>query len=242
MSDQPTPPAASGPDGPEKDKRKRSRSPLPKPLLQCIVAASETAGTAAKAIYAPALAKEGIDAAYLTALASRVDTANKLVAGVIGAQSDRSTTTDQEDKAKEQLQARIEDVQARAKGKYPTPGDPQRKKFYIGQPIARSRTQLLSAASAIVEALAEEPLAGVTPEIVAALKTALEAYRQVQTEQAGDEAEAGGARKKLDIEVELLKERRKKILYAVDAVWPSRDSANAPIRKEFKIPLNRPLA
>lgn len=242
MSDQPTPPAASGPNTPEKEKGKRTRSPLPKPLLKSIVDAAETAGTAAKEAYAAALAQEGIDAAYVAELTVRVDTANKLAAGAIGARSDKSTTTDQEDEAKERLQARVEDVQARAKCKFPVPGDPQRKKFYIGQPIGRSRAQLISAASAILGALAEESLAGVTPEMTAALKTALEAYRKVQTEQAGDETEAGSVRKKLDLEVDALKERRKKILYAVDAIWPSRDSANAPIRKEFKIPVNRPLA
>lgn len=242
MSDQPTPPPAPGTDGPEKEKSKRSRSPVPKVLTNAIADATETAATAKKESYAAALAKVGIDAAFVAALAETVDRANILVSAAVGARSDKSTTTDDEENAKDVLEARIGDVQALAKIKYPTPGDPQRKKFYIGQPVGRNRPQLVGAAKSILATLAAEPLPGVSPELLAALKAALDAYMEVQSDQAGEQTDAGTARKRLDVEVEGLKEQRKRILYAVDAVWPSRDSANVPIRREFKVPPNRPLS
>ena len=106
MSDQPTPPAGSGSGGPEKEKSKRnSRSPVPKALTNAISDASETAGTAKKEAYAAALAKVGIDATFVAALEAGVARANKSVSDAIGAHSDKSTTTDVEEKAKRTLEA-----------------------------------------------------------------------------------------------------------------------------------------
>ncbi len=240
MSDQPTPTSGSG--EPEKEKSKRVRSAVPKVLTNAIAAATETAGTAQKEAYAPSLARVGIDAAFVTALNARVKAANKLVSEAIGARSDKSTTTDVEELAKRTLESRIEDVQSLAKIKYPTPGDPQRKKYRIGEVVGRNRAQLIGVAGSLLETLETDPVPGVTPELVAALGAALADYNQMQTDQAGEQTGAGTARKQLDLQVEELKTQRKKILYAVDALWPSRDPANAPIRREFKVPPDRPLS
>jgi hypothetical protein len=59
-----------------------------------------------------------------------------------------------------------------------------------------------------------------------------------------DQTEAGGdaakLRKLAKERIDALVEKRQKIQFSADAVWPWHDSGNVGVRKEFDLPATRP--
>ena len=54
------------------------------------------------------------------------------------------------------------------------------------------------------------------------------------------QSDASGKRLSLDDLIAGINKDRRKILFAVEAVWPSANKANAPIRSEFGLSPDRP--
>jgi hypothetical protein len=237
MPDTPTTPDST--TATEKAKTKRSRSLINQALATELTLAGELANTAEKPAYAPTLADEEIDTAFITALRTKIDEANTFLASAGAKTAEKKTTTDSEEDLKAELLELIGKVQARAKRKYPQTGDPQRAKYFIGQHLATSRTLLESATQAIITRLASDTLPGMKPADVIALQAALTAYQAVQTMQSGDQSAATTARSQLDAKVKEVAELRRQIQYAADAAWPATKKVNAGVRTEFKLSPNR---
>lgn len=221
-------------------KTKPARSELNQSLIKELTLAGQIAGTTEKDGYAALLAEEGIDATFLTNLRGKIGEAEDLLNGATGKRADQKSTTQREEKLKRALLAKLKVIQTRAKRKY-RPGNPLREKFFIGERLESSRTLLENGAQSIVKTLASDPLPGMKPAEAIALQEALRDYRAVQTDQTGDQSEAATRRAALEAKVKEVADLRREIQYAVDAVWPAEDKANAGIRVEFQIPPNRAL-
>jgi hypothetical protein len=63
----------------------------------------------------------------------------------------------------------------------------------------------------------------------------------VQTTQTVDQSGASTARAGYEAKVKEVARLRREIQYAVDALWPAKKKANAPIRVEFKLSPDRAL-
>jgi hypothetical protein len=223
----------------ETAKSKRSRSLINQALAAELTLARELANTAAKTTYAPKLAEEEIDAAFLTAMNIEIGKAEALLASAGGKSAEKKTTTGSEEDRKAELLELIGKVQARAKRKYQKTGDPLRAKYYIGEHLAASRTLLENAAQAIITRLATDTLPGMKPADVTALQAALTAYKTVQTTQSGDQSDATTARSQLETKVKEVADLRRQIQYAADAAWPATKKVNAGVRTEFKLSPDR---
>jgi hypothetical protein len=219
---------------------KRSRSSINQTLASEIILAGEIANTAELPAYATVLADEGIDAAFLTDLRAKIAEADTLVANAGGKTSAKQTTTRAEELRKEELLELIVTIQSRAKRKY-AKGDPLRANYFIGQRIDDSRVQLETSTRAMIAHLATDALPGMKAGDVPALQAALDAYHAVQTTQSVDQSGASLARAGYEAKVKEVARLRREIQYAVDALWPAKKKASAPIRVEFKLSPNRTL-
>lgn len=219
---------------------KRSRSFINQSHAAEIILAGEIANTAGLSAYATLLADEGIDAAFLTDLRAKIAEADALVANAGGKTSAKQITTRAEETRKAELLELIATIQSRAKRKY-VKGDPRRANYFIAQPIDDSRTQLETCTRAIIAHLATDTLPGMKAGDIPALQAALDAYHAVQTTQTVDQSGASTARAGYEAKVKEVARLRREIQYAVDALWPAKKKANAPIRVEFKLSPDRAL-
>ena len=126
-------------------------------------------------------------------------------------------------------------IQSRAKQKYESRDDPGRKRYYIGERIADNRDQTMTAAKAILVALATDTLPGMKPEDVPALQKALDDYQKSKISQVGDQSKATTGRSLLDEKVHAVMSDRRRIQFAVDGLWSALVPGNAGIRVEFKL-------
>ena len=83
---------------------------------------------------------------------------------------------------------------------------------------------------------------GLKPEKLTAASAALTAWKQADT----DQHKAGEAQanllNQLDAKVVEVNAKRREIQLAADTAWPPTDSASAPFRRAFKLPVNKPIA
>jgi hypothetical protein len=112
-------------------------------------------------------------------------------------------------------------VQTAAKQKFADDKPTGLKDYYVGANITQSRSQLEQATGA--------------------LTAAAQAYRDADSTQAGRQTLTSGGRVSLEDRVDQINKGRRKILFAVEAAWPSDNAANAPIRREFGLPPGRPF-
>jgi len=166
--------------------------------------------------------------------------ATSLATEATGKSTNKTHETVVEADTKKALVTVINAVRNRVKMSYPI-RDPRRADYYIGQNIKRSRTVLESAAATMIGHLTEKPPAKTLPGDAAALTAALTAYREAQSRQTGDQSKASQAREAFEIKVKKVRELRRAIQYAVEAIWPVGNVGAAAIRTEFGVPPDRPL-
>lgn len=210
-----------------------------------IVAATRAPGRAEK------LAEGGIDSTKIEELVSLVAEGRKLAGMATHTTSDKEITSDMEEAAKQALILGIQYIQKRARQKYDATAPGKLADFAIGQHYTNSRRLLEQAASGILLKLngdsTEKPpilpevLPGVTPAKIIDLQNLLDAYKTLQAKQSGVQGDATTWRKKLEAIVSAIIARRREIQFAADADWPHTDPANAGIRGEFQLPLDRML-
>ena len=205
-----------------------------------ITIAGEVARVALLPKYATYRIDEEIDSAFVLALQAKCTEASAFLAKAGSSTTTKETTTREEDALKATLVARISAIQGRAKRKY-GPDDPKRADYFIGEGIARNRNVLETSARSIFKHLETNTLPGIKPLHRTGLKAALDAYLNVQTEQATGQSDASQARIDFLGTVKEIGVLRRQIQYAVDVVWPAKNKTNAPIRVEFGLPANRSL-
>ena len=237
MPETPAPAAPTPPPG----KPKRARSPINQALIDELDQAEQLAATTEKAAYVQSMIDEGIDSDFLENLRAKIGVADTLLATATGNTIDKKITTRQEETLKLDLLDKIQAIQKRVKRKYKAADDPMREKYFIGERIGSNRPLLERATRAILATLATDTLPGLKPAEVTALNTALTTYTNVQPTQTSGQSDATTNRALLEAKVKEVADLRRELQYAADTVWPTRNSANAGIRVEFKIPPNKAL-
>lgn len=240
MTDQPSPAPAPG-DEPEGSKKpKRPRSEVRKEFLDELTLATEIVTAAEKPAYAPALLEGGIEAATVAALKKLVDDARKLAEATGGKTTAKKTATLGEAALKKALVVEIGRVQSLANGKYKR-GNPKRDDYYLGKKIDGSRSQLEQTARNVLDRATADTKLKVPAALLAKLAAANTAYLGVQGEQTDKDTDATTTRESLAAMVKEVEEARRGIQSVADATWPALEKVHSPIRKEFKIPLDRRL-
>ena len=132
-------------------------------------------------------------------------------------------------------------VQARARQKHGVKSNALAN-YHIGDRLAGSRAVLEQASQDILTALETDPLPGITEAKVTALRALRQQYVDSELDQTGSGGEASTSRRQAKARVDTLVEKRQKIQFAADALWPWHDPAKIGVRKEFDLPATRPYA
>jgi hypothetical protein len=153
----------------------------------------------------------------------------------------KEQSTAEEEDAEKALVAMVREFQARARQKHFSKNPETLAEYGIGLKIDNSRAVLEGWAQTIHDKTATDKLPKITETKRAALKAALQTYKNTQTDQTGAIGQASGTRIDRNSLVEEATERRMWLQFAADAEWPHTDSANTPIRREFQLPATRPF-
>ena len=239
--DAPTPTPIPAPAPSPAPKPKRTRSAVNQAWVAELTLASQLCDAASKPEYAPRMAEEEIDAAWVTALRGKITTAQTLLNAATVGTADKTSATRDEETLKQALLAALQQVQIRAKRKY-KPENAQRKKYFINERIEANRATLEEAVGNVLLTLATEALPGLKPAHKDALQAAFADYKAIQSTQTSAQGDATEARGQLDAKIAEIADLRREIQYAADAQWPAGVPGHAGIRGEFQIPPDKALA
>ena len=179
--------------------------------------------------------------AFLDAILEEVTGTRKLL-GLAGQHTaEKADATEEGLTLEEQLIRAIQTVQARARQKHGVKSKALAK-YHVGDRLGGNRAALEQISQDILTALETDPLPGITPAKIAALQTLRQQYADSELDQTGAGGDASTARKQAKTRLDALVEKRQKIQFAADAIWPWHDPAHVGLRKEFELPATRPYA
>jgi hypothetical protein len=234
-------PVAEPQPQPEPKKPKVTRGIINQNLLDALDKAGVVLTAARKADHAASLAAREISAeclnqfeADIAVCKARVGKANELTNQV-------RLATQTESEARDDLLAALREIQAAAKQKYARSAPLQMKDYFVSERLDPSRAALVQVADSISEKLKADTLPGITPAKVAGLKTLRDAYVGANAAQADAQSKSSTEREAIEAAVGSITDRRVQIQFAAEAEWPASNKANAPIRREFQLPPDRPL-
>ncbi len=178
---------------------------------------------------------------FLEAIFEEVGAVRKLLGVATQKTTEKEIATEEGLTLEEQLIRALQAVQARARQKHGSKAGALAN-YHIGDRLGGNRAVLEQASEDIVNAVETDQLPGITPAKIAALKTLRQRYVNSEHTQTGTGGDASATRAVAKTRVDALVEKRQKIQFAADALWPWHDPANIGIRKEFDIPATRPYA
>jgi hypothetical protein len=183
-----------------------------------------------------------ITPASIDALAGQAAAARQTAAAAMSGTAGHADITQEEETNKTDLLASIKNAQTRAKGKYEQNAPAKLKEYWIGETItSRSRIEQVGAAiytlvrtkdDAGNPIAPQDTLPGFDQAAIDLLKTRLDAYTGIQTDQTMAQGDASGARTSLKDQCAQISRRRRKLQLAIDAEYVPGE-ANAAFRKQF---------
>jgi hypothetical protein len=223
-------------------KTPQTHGDLDKSLLADIKLGEDVAAAAQDPDHAPRLAsEEQIDAATVANLVTLTGDARTLAGQVVTAKKARNTATATEVAAQKTLVKGLRDIQQRAKAKFTD--KPKRSAYCINQEnFGHDRSSLEQDATNIINLGEADALRGLTPDKIAAARAALAAWKQTDVNEGKAEETQSELLDQLQTKVDAMNAARREIQLAADTCWPASDKTNAPIRRAFKIPTNKPIA
>lgn len=220
-------------------------------LQEKSVALAEQVVTAAgKDEYATVLETEHeITPDFIAQLGSDCETARGSLGQIVQNAVARSAATGGKTGAKNALLQAIRKIQAAARQKYTGTQPLLLKDYYIGQVIDANQFTPEEIGTAILNKISPpddsdapaDVLPGVTAGKIAALSSALAAYTTAWSAQSTAQSDKLKGRIAVTALIKSINDRRRLVQFAVDGEWSFYDVANAPIRREFGIPINRPF-
>jgi hypothetical protein len=229
--------ADTNPTPPNPDtKKKQTHSGLNQAQTAALTKAEQLCMSAAKDAYAAKLAAREISAEYVATLDSDIQACRKKAASALQSTTGKSVATGAEVNATEALMVALQEVQCAAKQKFSRSNPIKLKDYGIGERIDANRPALEQWSNNIIEALAGDPLPGITAAKIAALTPLRTAYIATNSAQGGEQTQATGKRSEVETMLDSITDRRIGLQYAASAEWPHTNPANAAIRKEFYLP------
>ena len=225
-----------------------SPSPLNETQLASLTKTEEICRTALKADYLRELitledgeepGDDDVSEAEIKAVLALCEAARGKSSAAVIATGQKVQSTAEEEKAEKALVALVREFQARARQKHFSKNPAALAEYGIGLNISNSRAVLEGWTQTIHDKTATDKLPKITETKRAALKAALQTYKDTQTGQTAAIGQASGARIDRDALVEQATERRLWLQFAADAEWPHTNPANTPIRREFQLPATR---
>ena len=222
------------------------------------LALAETVSTAAaKDEYSTVLDTEHeITPAFIAQIAADCVTARGGLGQVVENAVTKNVATGGKTGTKQTLKRAIRKIQAAAKQKYAASQPVMLKDYYVGKKIDANQDTLEQVGTAIRDKIsppeaaakadkaaapAADVLPGITAGKIAVLSDAVDAFTSAWSAQTSAQSDKSKGHIAVAALVKSIDTRRRIVQYAVDGEWPFDDAANAPIRREFGLPTNRPF-
>ena len=204
--------------------------------------ASAICAAAKNAPYSAPLATRGINAAFVTALAADITAAGQKSQHAVACDAAGKSATLAGAAAAQKLMGSLQTVQGAARVEF-LPDQPAKLDSYlVGQPLDESRPLLERHSQAIIDNADTERPAGLDTAFIENVKSERTAYLATTATQGSEQARGEQDRAERDALVKNIIERRKKIQYAADTLWPPRKPQSVQARKDFKLPASRPYS
>jgi hypothetical protein len=202
---------------------------------------------------APLTARECLPA-EIDQLETTAGLLNQAALKAVGRSAARKMDTEEEQAARTRLLNAISPIRTGAKRKYRGEGNQAgRSAYFVGETTNVSLERLLFIAGSILLKLTPQPdpagtgtlppedtLKGITAADLAELQQAHDAYIDKDAAQTTTGNEAGALRQQVEVLYDQVRIQRIDLQLAADLAWPHTNPANAPIRRAFSIPENRP--
>ena len=231
---------------PAPEKSKRSRSMINKELMAELLKSEKVVTAAEK--YPDVLARREISGQKVGALKTNCSAVRAAFTQTQGSTTDTADATAAETTVLDALLEGMREAQVAAKQKYKNRGSAKLKDYYVGERLKGNRARVEQVSAAILEKLAPsdsgtapDVLPGITPAKIATLSAARAAY--INADKAYNDARTEALSGRIDLAAQMAQIAidRRTIQYAAEAEWPARNPANAPIRREFQLPADRPF-
>ena len=202
---------------------------------------------------APLIARECLPE-EIDALETTAGLLNQAALKAVGRSAARKLDTEEEQTARTRLLNAISPIRTGAKRKYRDEGNQAgRSAYFVGETTNVSLERLLFIAGSILLKLTPQPdstgtgtlppedsLKGITTNDLSELQKAHEAYIDKDTVQTATGNEASALRQQVETLYDQVRVQRIDLQLAADLAWPHTNPANAPNRRAFSIPENRP--
>jgi len=198
--------------------------------------------SAALPAYATALEPFGINPLFLAALNIDLQAARQCSERAMYCTNAKEGATASEAETQEILVRSLRNIQSVARGAYEDTNPAHVKDYLTGENITASRPVLEGAAQTIIDKANVDRPGGIDTAFITRVTGERQAYINAHASQ---QTELGKGKQERALRRELItsiRERRKKIQRAADAVWPWNQPASAEARVMFKLPPKRPYA
>ena len=222
--------------------KRRSPSALNQRQVKQAERARQVCRSAAKPDRAGVLQAKGIPSAFPAALDVKLKSLLEKSSSAVDHTVDKESATLTEGHAKLVLLGDLRDLQGAAKQAYEKANPLKLKEYLVGERIEQSRAILEESAGIIIAKANSERPAGVDTAFILKSEGDLTLYNQEQTKQGSEQSSAHGMRAQRDSLLAVIMSDCRAIQIAADRAWPFSNKANAGIRKEFLLPLDRPFA
>ncbi len=240
-----TPDTGSPAPNPKPKRAYSGRGDIDKGLLEDIQTGRDVLAAAKDADYNATLLTR-VKPAFITTLDGHIKTAaddpvHNLCQVVINTKKAAGVATQDEDDAYDTLIAALRVIQKAAGNTYKN-DVARRASYLIGKrDFGDNRGVLEADASAIINLAQTDTLDNLLPADLTAAQTALEGWKQADQDQGGAQDAYAHAVQALRDLVDLINADRRTIQTAADILYPYKDAANAPTRRAFLLPANRPM-
>lgn len=242
------------PEVPAEPAKRRSPGAINAKYLDEIALARELAAAAQLPEHAPHLERRGFTPAEAIAMEASASDLESAAMQAVGRTRARQLGTEEEANARHRLLEAIRPIRTGAKRKYRGEGNEAgRAAYFVNEATNISLERLLFIAGEMLRKLTTQPapaggaplppedtLKGVLAEDLAELDAARTAYADADADQTGTGQEASALRAEVERLFGAVRELRIDLQLAADQAWPYTKPENAPARRAFNIPENRP--
>ena len=220
---------------------KRTRGKFNKEVDAEVTLTAEICTLAKKPEYAGPLATKKIDVNYITALLVLLEQTGVKSAAAVQADSSRTGAVHGKADAKEDLLNNLQTIQGAAKLEH-LPEHPEKLTIYgVGEVLDANKPALERNARNLINTANEERPGGLDTSFIEDTRTKCTKFLNQDGEKGSQVSKGKQARVSRTDLLKTIGERRRKIQFAADVLWPHYQPESTQARSDFRLPLNGPF-
>lgn len=190
--------------------------------------------------YAGPLERNGIEAAFLTALLNDTKAVKEVGGEALGHTDNSEVATLEGERAKQTLLEDLRKMQSAGRQLHQHTNPPKLKDYLIGENIVINRETLKTSAETIINKSNAERGPGIDTDFIVKTTNDLAAFEAKNASQLNESVTAQDMRVQREQKVASIVRRGQTLKTAADRAWPYSNPASAGARRKFHLPANRP--